>query len=62
MKVTAEGVETPEQHLFLRAAGVHNMQGYLFGRPCPAEDITSRMAAAAQAHRGRGDGKLALVS
>jgi EAL domain-containing protein (putative c-di-GMP-specific phosphodiesterase class I) len=24
MKVTAQGVETPEQHLFLRAAGVHS--------------------------------------
>jgi len=28
MKVTAEGVETADQHLFLRAAGVHSMQGY----------------------------------
>ena len=33
MKVTAEGVETAEQHLFLRAAGVHSMQGYRFGKP-----------------------------
>ena len=33
MKVTAEGVETAEQHLFLRAAGVHSMQGFRFGKP-----------------------------
>ncbi len=33
MKVTAEGVETAEQQLFLRAAGVHMMQGYLFWLP-----------------------------
>ncbi|MCC6193739.1 MAG: EAL domain-containing protein, partial [Burkholderiales bacterium] len=33
MKVTAEGVENAEQQLFLRAAGVHSMQGYRFGRP-----------------------------
>ncbi|BAT60126.1 cyclic di-GMP phosphodiesterase Gmr [Variibacter gotjawalensis] len=39
MKVTAEGVETPDQQLFLRAAGVHAMQGYLFGRPMPAAEI-----------------------
>ncbi len=45
MKVTAEGVETAEQHLFLRAAGVHSMQGYRFGRPCPAADISARLAA-----------------
>lgn len=45
MKVTAEGVETAEQHLFLRAAGIHSMQGYRFGRPCPAADITTRLAA-----------------
>ena len=43
MKVTAEGVETAEQQLFLRAAGVHSMQGYRFGRPAPAEAITQRL-------------------
>jgi diguanylate cyclase (GGDEF)-like protein len=44
MKVTAEGVETAEQQLFLRAAGVHSMQGYRFGRPCSAADIAARLA------------------
>jgi diguanylate cyclase (GGDEF)-like protein len=44
MKVTAEGVETAEQHLFLRAAGVHSMQGFRFGRPGTAAEITARLA------------------
>ena len=39
MKVTAEGVETAEQQLFLRAAGVHAMQGFRFGRAMPAADV-----------------------
>jgi EAL domain-containing protein (putative c-di-GMP-specific phosphodiesterase class I) len=43
MKVTAEGVETAEQQLFLRAAGVHSMQGYRFGKPAPAEVIAARL-------------------
>jgi diguanylate cyclase (GGDEF)-like protein len=43
MKVTAEGVETAEQQLFLRAAGVHSMQGYRFGKPQPAGDISARL-------------------
>jgi len=43
MKVTAEGVETAEQHLFLRAAGIHCMQGYRFGRPCNAADVSTRL-------------------
>jgi EAL domain-containing protein (putative c-di-GMP-specific phosphodiesterase class I) len=45
MKVTAEGVETAEQHLFLRAAGVHTMQGFRFGRPDSAAEISTRLAA-----------------
>jgi diguanylate cyclase len=45
MKVTAEGVETADQHLFLRAAGVHSMQGYRFGRPVTAAEIDDRLAA-----------------
>ena len=43
MKVTAEGVETAEQQLFLRAAGVHMMQGYRFGRPGSAIEIDRRL-------------------
>jgi diguanylate cyclase len=45
MKVTAEGVETAEQHLFLRAAGVHSMQGFRFGRPGSATALNLRLAA-----------------
>lgn len=37
---TAEGVETQEQFELLRAAGCNQMQGYLFGRPCPVADLT----------------------
>jgi EAL domain-containing protein (putative c-di-GMP-specific phosphodiesterase class I)/signal transduction histidine kinase/DNA-binding NarL/FixJ family response regulator len=39
MKVVAEGVETVDQQKFLRAAGVHAMQGYLFQRPAPIAAI-----------------------
>ncbi len=47
MKVIAEGVETADQQLFLRAAGVHMMQGYRFGRATPAAEISARLAGAA---------------
>jgi diguanylate cyclase len=43
MKVTAEGVETADQQLFLRAAGVHSMQGFRFGRPVTVAEITARL-------------------
>jgi len=45
MKVTAEGVETADQQLFLRAAGVHSMQGYRFGKAVSAAEITVRFQA-----------------
>jgi diguanylate cyclase (GGDEF)-like protein/PAS domain S-box-containing protein len=37
MGAVAEGVETPEQLAALRALGCEHAQGYLFGRPAPAE-------------------------
>jgi EAL domain-containing protein (putative c-di-GMP-specific phosphodiesterase class I)/signal transduction histidine kinase/CheY-like chemotaxis protein len=43
LKVVAEGVENAEQQQFLIAAGVHRLQGYLFGRPAPVEAITERL-------------------
>ena len=43
MKVTAEGVETADQQLFLRAAGVHYMQGYRFGKAVTAAEISERL-------------------
>jgi len=62
MKVTAEGVETAEQHLFLRAAGVHCMQGFRFGFPSEAADITRRLATPGIYRSIEGDAKAALAS
>ena len=60
MKVTAEGVENADQQLFLRAAGVHAMQGFHFGRPVDAADITKRLVK--QARRAAAPRRLAKAS
>lgn len=39
MDVVAEGVENDVQHQFLRARGCAIMQGYLFSRPLPKEQL-----------------------
>ena len=62
MKVTAEGVETAEQHLFLRAAGVHSMQGFRFGKPGTAGQIDQRLASPDDYRVGSPDQEVALAS
>ncbi len=39
LETTAEGVETREQMLFLRAQGCDYLQGYLFDKPKPPEEF-----------------------
>jgi diguanylate cyclase len=62
MKVTAEGVETAEQHLFLRAAGVHYMQGFRFGTPSEPAEISRRRAVPGVYRSIEGDAAAALAS
>jgi EAL domain-containing protein (putative c-di-GMP-specific phosphodiesterase class I) len=40
----AEGVETEEQLACLRERDCHKVQGYLFGRPVPAEELALWLA------------------
>jgi EAL domain-containing protein (putative c-di-GMP-specific phosphodiesterase class I) len=44
LDVVAEGVETSEERDFLAEIGCSRMQGYLFGRPVPAEEFASTWA------------------
>ena len=46
MTTTAEGVETEEQRELLRALGCAEMQGYLFSRPRPVNEIRTLLSQA----------------
>ncbi len=39
MKVVAEGVESENNARFLKIAGVHALQGFLFGKPVPRDEF-----------------------
>ncbi|HWK01367.1 MAG TPA: EAL domain-containing protein [Xanthobacteraceae bacterium] len=43
LTVTAEGVETKEQHRFVRAAGCHQLQGFLFSKAVPADQLSEML-------------------
>jgi diguanylate cyclase (GGDEF)-like protein len=43
LQVTAEGVETADQEEFLRAAGCNVLQGFLFSKPVPADELSESL-------------------
>jgi predicted signal transduction protein with EAL and GGDEF domain len=45
LTLTAEGVETVEQHHWLRASGCHQLQGFLFSRPLSAAGMDAFITA-----------------
>jgi EAL domain-containing protein (putative c-di-GMP-specific phosphodiesterase class I) len=48
LAVTAEGVETEEQAAALAALACEDVQGFLFARPAPAEEIESLLGIGAR--------------
>lgn len=51
IQVTAEGVETVEQAIALRARGCDSMQGYLFSKPKPESEVLTMIDSAAANYR-----------
>jgi diguanylate cyclase (GGDEF)-like protein len=49
LAVLIEGVETGEQQVLLRLAGCNEMQGFLFAKPCPRQEIDRLVAGDAPA-------------
>jgi EAL domain-containing protein (putative c-di-GMP-specific phosphodiesterase class I) len=53
LSILVEGIETEEQRALVRLAGCDEMQGYLFAKPAPREEI-DRIWAGAKAMRAGG--------
>ncbi|CAM3914776.1 EAL domain-containing protein [Cohnella lubricantis] len=51
LKVIAEGVETQEQLLFLKEQACDEVQGYLFSRPLPAEEMERYLRGCARGYQ-----------
>ncbi len=49
LQVTAEGVETSDQEDFLRSAGCNVLQGFLFSRAVPADQLRRSLSGRAEA-------------
>ena len=61
MDVLAEGVETLEQLAILQTEGCNELQGYLFGRPQPVQDVMGVLAGHLPGKDGAARGLLLVV-
>ncbi len=62
LKVTAEGIETPEQARYLMDHGCDALQGFLFSRPQPESPPRARHPQLRRGHRGAGRCSAARVA
>ncbi|MDQ3105539.1 MAG: EAL domain-containing protein, partial [Actinomycetota bacterium] len=62
LSVTAEGIETAEQHEAIATIGCENAQGYLFGHPMPHDELLTHLARSAASLSWTGDASDRRVS
>ena len=62
MRVTVEGVETAKQVAFLEEIPGGQVQGFFFGRPVPADEITPKLLASLTASEAKRKPRLAANS
>jgi len=58
LTVVAEGVETAEQHGFLREHACDEMQGYYFSKPVPGERFAELLRQSVESEQSEKDAEL----
>jgi EAL domain-containing protein (putative c-di-GMP-specific phosphodiesterase class I) len=61
MRVTVEGVETAKQVAFLDKADGDQAQGFFFGRPIPASEVSANILADFRRHTLAPPSQIAVV-
>ena len=62
METTAEGVEAMDELALVRKLGATNIQGFIFSRAVPHDDVLDKLASGDLKYEAMGPGQAALAA